>query len=220
MSHDITWLTSFSQPYYDSVAQYNLPGWSLLDGPKVIMAENMPGFAYPGIDVIDAAPAYPGKDDPHWQISGKKHKFWKKGKCFLWAIRNFKTRYVIWLDSDVRVNAKPDLSRFMPEEGQVASIICGDLKQAESGFVIIDTQHPLFESWTKVYEEAWYNGVVDTLHKPWDNDVLWYAVKNLPHRNLSKSVRRSPQGFEDTDLLDYFYHYSGKAQKHLIREQA
>jgi hypothetical protein len=25
------------------------------------------------------------------------------------------------------------------------------------------------------------------------------------------------QGFEDTDLLDYMYHYSGKRQKDLIR---
>lgn len=219
MNYDITWITSFNQIYYDNVAQYNLPGWALLDGPKIAIVENMPGFKYDGIQVIDAAPAYPGKDDPHWSISGKKHKFWKKGKCFLWAIRNLESRYIIWLDSDVKVNSTPDLSRFMPAEGQVASIICGDLKQAESGFVIIDTQHLLFDSWTEVYEQAWYNGIVDTLHKPWDNDVLWYAVKNLPHRNLSKSVRKHPQGFEDTDLLDYMYHYSGKAQKHLIRPQ-
>lgn len=217
MTYDITWVTSFSQSYFDSVAKYNLPGWELLDGPKVVMAENMPGFTYPGVEVVDAAPAYPDPNDPHFAIGGgKKGKFWRKGKCFLWAIRNLKTRYVIWLDSDVKVNSKPDLSRFMPEEGQVATIICGNLKQAESGFVIIDTHHPLFESWTKVYEEAWYNGIVDTLHRPWDNDVLWYAVKELPHRNLSKSVKKSPQGFEDTDLLDYFYHYSGKRQKDLI----
>lgn len=217
MTYDITWVTSFSQPYFDSVAKYNLPGWELLDGPKIVMAENMPGFTYPGVDVVDAAPAYPDLNDPHFAIGGsKKGKFWRKGKCFLWAIRNLKTRYVIWLDSDVKVNSKPDLSRFMPEEGQVATIICGNLKQAESGFVIIDTHHPLFESWTKSYEEAWYNGIVDTLHRPWDNDVLWYVVKELPHKNLSKSVKKSPQGFEDTDLLDYFYHYSGKRQKDLI----
>jgi len=29
-------------------------------------------------------------------------------------------------------------------------------------------------------------------------------------------VRKSPQGFEDTDLLDYMFHYSGKRQKDLI----
>jgi len=214
---DYTWVTSFSQTYYNTVAQYNLPTWSLLEGRKVAMVDDMQGWQYPGIEVMDAAPAYPGRDDPHWAMGGtKKGKFWKKGRCFLWAIRNFSTRYVIWLDSDVRVNSAPDLSRFAPAPGDVVTLICGNLKQAESGFVIVDRAHELFDTWTNVYEQAWYNGVVDTLHRPWDNDVLWYAVKDLPHRNLSKSVRKSPQGFEDTDLLDYMFHYSGKRQKDLI----
>ena len=214
---DCVWVTSFGRGYYEAVARYNLPGWSLLEGRKVAMVDDWPDFAWPGIETQDSAAAYPGRDDPHWALGGtKKGKFWKKGRCFLWALRNFNTRYVIWLDSDVRVNSTPDLSRFAPREGEVASIICGNLKQAESGFVIVDRHHALFDSWTQVYEQAWYNGIVDTLHRPWDNDVLWYAVKDLPHRNLSKSVRRSPQGFEDTDLLDYMFHYSGKRQKDLI----
>ena len=214
---DYLWVTSFGAGYFDAVARYNLPGWNMLPGRKIAMVDDMPEFSWPGIEVMDAAPAYPGQDDPHWALGGtKKGKFWKKGRCFLWALRNFTTRYVIWLDSDVRINSTPDLQRFAPSEDQVASIICGNLKQAESGFVIVDRHHPLFASWTQVYEQAWYNGVVDTLHRPWDNDVLWYAVKDLPHRNLSKSVRKSPQGFEDTDLLDYMFHYSGKRQKDLI----
>ena len=74
------------------------------------------------------------------------------------------------------------------------------------------------KGWLQKYEDAWYNGVIDTLHRPWDNDVLWYAVKDLPHRNLSKSVLKAPQGFEDTDLLDSFFHYSGKGRKHMVRQ--
>ena len=220
MNNDITWITSFNQQYYDNVAKYNLPGWSMLEGCKVVMVDDMPNFKYQDIDVIDAAPAYPSKSDPYWAIGGtKKGKFWKKGKCFLWAIRNSKTRWVIWLDSDVRINATPDLSRFWPKEGDVVSLICGNLKQAESGFVIVDTHHLMFKQWTDKYEQCWYNGIIDTLHKPWDNDVLWYVCKNLPHRNLSKSVKNSPQGFEDTDLLDYFYHFSGNRRKHLVSGQ-
>lgn len=218
---EITWVTSFGPLYYESVARYNLATWQHLEGHKVAMVDDMPGFVYSGIEIIDAAPAYPGREDPHWAIGGtKKGKFWKKGRCFLWALRNFQTRYVIWLDSDVKVHARPELARFEPNEHQVASIICGNLKQAESGFVIVDRLHHLFDSWTQIYEQAWYNGIVDTLHRPWDNDVLWYAVKNLPHRNLSKSVKKSPQGFEDTDLLDYMYHYSGKRQKDLVRSKS
>lgn len=217
---DHVWITSFNSTYHESVAQYNLPTWKHLQGDKIAIVDNMPDLKLDGIQVMDSKPCYPGSDDPHWQISGKKHKFWKKGRCFLWAIRNLPYRYVVWLDSDVRVNSSPDLSRFMPTQDQVVTLICGNLKQAESGFVIVDTEHPLFDSWTEKYEQAWYNGIVDTLHRPWDNDVLWYAVKDLPHRNLSKSVQKSPQGFEDTDLLDYMYHYSGKRQKDLIRVAA
>jgi hypothetical protein len=83
--------------------------------------------------------------------------------------------------------------------------------------VIIDRHHSNFESWLKAYEEGWYNGLIWTLHMPWDNDVLWATIKNLPHKNLSKSVKKSPQGFEDTDLLDYMFHYSGKSRKEQIK---
>jgi hypothetical protein len=213
---NITWVTSFNKIYYENVAKYNLPGWKLLSGRKIALVDDMSDFKYQDIKIIDSSPAYP-KKDIYWNITGKKHKFWKKGKCFIWALKNVDTRYLIWLDSDVKVNKTPDLSRFWPKDGDVASIICGNLKQAESGFVIIDREHSLFKNWLTVYEEAWYNGIIDTLHRPWDNDVLWYAIKDLPHRNLSKSVQKSPQGFEDTDLLDYMYHYSGKRQKELVR---
>lgn len=217
MNYDVTWVTSFSKLYYDSVAKYNLDGWSLLEGKKIALVDDMPDLRIKGIEVINANSAYPANDE-YWSIKGKKHKFWRKGKCFIWALKNLSSRYVIWLDSDVKIFSAPDLSRFMPTEDQVGTLICGNLKQAESGFVIIDRHHPLFESWLKVYEEGWYNGIIDTLHRPWDNDMLWYAVKNLPHRNLSKSVKSSPQGFEDTDLLDYMFHFSGKSRKALVRE--
>jgi hypothetical protein len=214
--NNITWVTSVGPKYFEEVAKHNWPTWNqFLLGKKIIMADHMPGFKYEGFDIIDSIPAYP-EVDVHYSIKGKKHKFWRKGKCFIWAIKNCTSRYLIWLDSDVRVHATPDLTRFMPEEGQTASIICGNLLQAESGFVVVDCKHPLLESWLKVYEEAWYNGIIDTLHKPWDNDVLWYALKELPHKNLSKTIKSRPEGFEDTDLLDYMFHYSGKEGKNLI----
>ena len=62
---DITWVTSFGLSYYESVAKYNLPGWAMLEGFKIAMVDDMPNFKYEGIEVIDAAPAYPPKTDPH-----------------------------------------------------------------------------------------------------------------------------------------------------------
>jgi hypothetical protein len=218
---NITWVTSFGKVYWDEVAQYTLPTWKHLKGRKLAIVDNNIQLEnFPDIEVWHSDPAYP-KNDKYLDkklVGGKISKFWKKGKCFIYALRNVSSRYVIWLDSDVKVFSEPNLSRFMPTEEQVGTIICGNLKQAESGFVIVDREHPLFESWLKVYEEGWYNGIIETLHRPWDNDMLWYAVKDLPHKNLSKSVQRSPQGFEDTDLLDYFFHYSGKGRKHLVKD--
>lgn len=216
--NDFTWVTSFGPLYYENVAKYNIPGWSHLKGRKIALVDGNMNINLGDIEIIDSTPAYP-KKDMYWAIGGKKHKFWIKGKCFIWALQNSNTRYVIWLDSDVKILNEPNLEKYMPRDGEVASIICGNLRQAESGFVLVDTHHELFDSWLKKYEEAWYNGIIDTLHRPWDNDVLWYAVKDLPHRNLSKSVKKAPQGFEDTDLLDSFFHYSGKGRKHMVKEQ-
>ncbi len=217
---EITWVTSFGKIYWEGVAQYNLPTWKYLKGRKIaIVDNNMRLDDFPDIEVWDSEPAYP-KNDKYLdkkEVGGKISKFWKKGKCFVHALRKVESRYVIWLDSDVKVFSEPDLSRFMPEEGQLGSIICGNLIQAESGFVIIDRHHKDFESWLKSYEDGWYNGLIWTLHRPWDNDVLWATIKNLPHKNLSKSVKKSPQGFEDTDLLDYMFHYSGKARKEQVK---
>ena len=41
---DITWITSFGPSYYENVAKYNLPGWTMLEGHKIAMVDDMPGF--------------------------------------------------------------------------------------------------------------------------------------------------------------------------------
>jgi hypothetical protein len=211
-----TVVTSFSEPYYRSVSRYGLSTWTKLNEYKLAVSDSGFDPNLPGLSIIDGKNVYDPKDQ-YWEIGGKKHKFWKKGMSFAFLATTISTDYMLWLDGDVVINKPFDLNLFRPLETELATLICSDNEHAETGFVFINRKHPDFTKWIDEYRSAWYNDIIDTVRHPWDGYVFYETIKKYSHRNLSSFKIRKPQGFEETPLLDYMFHFSGK-RKNLIRE--
>ena len=214
---NITIVTSFSERYYESVGQYTLPTWSNLSGRKIVLSDDYfvpSGFA--DIEFVPSDIAYL-PNDPYLDSRGKKLKFWRKGMCVAWAAKNVQTDYMLWLDSDVKVYADLPYESLLPDEHTLATLICADNLHAETGFLLVNRKHPEFEQWIRSYRNAWYDGTIETLYAPWDGFVCWETIKNRPHVNLARKTDRGAQGFEDTPLTEYMFHFSGKGRKHLVR---
>lgn len=214
---DITFVTSFSEAYYEQTARYSLETWNFLNGRKIVIADDGFNPILDGIEVVDSRKIY-DPNDIYWQHRGKKHKFWRKGMCFAWAAKNVTSKYLVWLDSDVKIFKPVDFEKFKPAEDILATMISADLSHAETGFVFLNREHTDFPKWINEYQDGWYNGLIEKVPRPWDGHIFYETIKKYPHINLAKNTERDPQGFEDTDLLEYMFHYSGKNRKHLIKE--
>lgn len=214
---NLTIVTSFSERYYNAVGQYTLPTWSHLNAKKIVLCDrDFVPEGYSDIEFISSSVAYL-PNDPYLNSKGKKLKFWRKGMCVAWAAKNVTTDYMLWLDSDVKVFADLPYDQLLPDENTLSTLICADNLHAETGFVLINRTHPEFEKWVKEYRNAWYDGTIETLYAPWDGFVYWETMKNRPHVNLARKTNRSAQGFEDTMLTEFMFHYSGAGRKHLVK---
>lgn len=214
---NITYATSFSERYYNSTAQYSLPSWKHFNGQKIAMIDGQFSPQLDGITVVSSDLAFDPADQ-YFQTTGKKLKFWRKGMCFAWLLQTIDSDYTVWIDSDVKAHKDFDFEKFKPDSNTLATMISANRSHAETGFVIINRRHPQFEQWLSEYKNGWYNGLIDTVPAPWDGYIFWATIKDYPHVNLAKDTMKGPQGFEDTELLEYMFHYSGKGRKHLIKD--
>ena len=211
-----TYITSFSKNYYNKIARHTLHTWELIKGHKLFIVDDYPAFRYKGAKIINGDAVYP-RDKYYRMTVGKCQKFWRKGRAFMYAVETAQTRYVVWIDSDVKIFKPIDIEKLLPTDGELATVLVNDSKQIESGFVIIDTQHPDIKKFVFEYKDSWYNGTLKKLYKPWDGDVLLHVLKKYKFKNLRTVFIKKPQGFEKTILEEYMHHYSGKSQKELVR---
>lgn len=217
MQHYNTFVTGFSKKYYDAIGIHTLKTWKLLEGNKLWIVDNFPNFSTSqSVKIVEGDTFYP-KDKYYLSNDGKVKKFWKKGKSFLYALKNCNTKYVTWIDSDVQIKKKFNLEDFVPDNEQIASVLINEKEfQIESGFVVVNTEHKDFDKFCSLYESAWYDGTLQKLYRPWDGDVLMYVLKQIPYRDLRNNSVKKPQGFDHSLLEDYMHHYSGKRQKKLV----
>lgn len=106
----ITFVTSFSERYYNSVAQYSLPSWKFLQGKKIALIDDKFSPILEDIKIVSGDMVFE-PNDSYFQTTGKKLKFWRKGMCFAWAAKHVDTDYMIWLDSDVKIFKEPNFEK-------------------------------------------------------------------------------------------------------------
>jgi hypothetical protein len=224
----ILWATSFDAKYYEWIFFTIQSSWDLLEGNKIFYMDNeiqqLANDSRAVLSNIDFSKSPVG-------VSMKDKKFWRKSQSFISAIRLASKNqydYCIWLDADVMILKKPELSELLPGPDQIISVnhktvIPGGVADLglDTGFVAVNINHPQLHTWVDQYEEFWNLDEMETLTQKYDTYVLDRIINKHGYqwKNLWYGVHTHGKhycGFEDSDLEKYFFHHWGKARKNAL----
>lgn len=170
-----------------------------------------------------------------WEQFAKKttdnraHRFGKKGWASLHAWNNIEADYIIWLDADMLFSNFIDHSIIEKtiNEDQLIGLFDTDYQRtepvrkywsAESGYVIVNKNHRVFNSFIKKYEGYYRspempNGIVHW----WDNEILMLAAKEFSEfvHDLSqyRTTNKTQTPLNRSFLSDYMSHFKGQVKK-------
>jgi len=223
-----------NQEYYDVV------GKAMIDSFLQYTAYNCKLRVY-AENITSSIPIDNRIDYYDWNISCKKSwqqfknkctdnlsvKFAKKGFAFLHALETIKERYFVWIDADILFLKSID-KKFLISTIQDNLIGIFDHSylnlggySAESGYVIIDTQHKSFNKFVELYKkyytadskpaqiDRWYDGQICMLAASEFKKV--YNLSKLSYNNTSHTP------LNDSPLNEYIVHYKGKKRKRFIK---
>jgi len=222
MKYNILWSGLSDKTYYDVIAQYCLPSWNILPGDKVII-HDANSIKIKGISVT------------HWNIvpnndsnflknkpNKKPWSFWRKMQSQVWTARKYKENYdfVILLDTDIEVLDTFSPSTFEAElenfknSGYVWATGRSQSRLHDSGFIILNTNHELYDQLIADYEDIWESGKIRELRKPYDG----IAVESMFDQYPSYKIMNIDygKGFHVYDLG--FVHYGSKIPKAIRAE--
>jgi hypothetical protein len=153
----------------------------------------------------------------------KMAKFWLKSFVLLDALENTSEDILIWLDSDV-ITHKQITENFLYSLLSEDDLLCdipakGSLKdkESETGFCMINMNHPLLSEFKKSYEFYYIDKNIKNLPREIDSSVWWAArtaVEKLGAKmNGLDSTINTHVPFMGTILKDYMRHWVTKANK-------
>jgi hypothetical protein len=172
-------------------------------------------------------------------------RFAKKGFSFLHAMENKNTnKRLAWLDADLLFKKpinKELLDKILPNNKLIALFDCYyqlnrdytqeqyvDWKErktfgAESGFVVINTDHKLFETYVKNYRKLFTSDKDSSLVNWYDGEVVLSAAKEflVEVEDLSKhrTTNKTQTPLNHSYLADYMGHIKAKRKKHMTIDQ-
>lgn len=157
----------------------------------------------------------------------KSIKFAKKGFSFLHALKTVKEKYVVWIDADIQFLKDFNIKILKQTIGKNLiglfdhSYLNAGGYSAESGYVILNTQHPDYKQFVKLYEhyytveskpieiDSWYDGQVCMLAASQFKNV--YNLSNLSYNKDT----HTPLNY--CFLNEYIIHHKGRKTKRFIK---
>lgn len=220
MKYSIIWSGLSDKKYYDIIAKYCLPSWNKLPGEKKVISDIE--IALPSIDFLPWDPIPNTKSNFLKASPSKKTwNFWKKMQSQVWAIRTFKNNFdfIVLLDTDIEIlDFNLDLFEKELECFQESNLVWAtgesNRRGHDSGFIIINTRHPLVDELTNYYENIWENGTIFKLEKGYDG----HAVESMFEKYPSYKIKNRDYG---SGLHLYqlgMVHYGSKIPKQLRAE--
>lgn len=230
--HSVTVVTTLHKDGYDLYGQQHLETWVKFfpaDWKIVYYAEDHTPILNEKVQVENFKNKCPKWTDFYSYILeqtknvDEKKKNWYK-KALRWsfkmytvldALRNPQTRYVIWLDADVKANYTPDtnwLNSCLKNTCLAAQL--EHIKEGnhiETGIMIFDTQHPDIEKIKNWISLGYEDKNVLKERKAWDG--IWMAkllVSNtVSWNNLDMVIKQNTAQAFSNDKLKWLTHKVG-----------
>lgn len=219
MKYKVLWSGLADEKYYNVIAKYCLPSWTVLPGDKNIIHDGNSIH----IDSIRITP-WDEADNKKSKFllrnpSKKVWSFWRKMRSQVWAARKFKEQYdfVVLLDTDIEILNSFDKNKF---EEELDKFIDSDLVWAtgrsqsrlhDSGFIILNTSHKLYDNVISDYEDIWEGDdcKLSLLAKPYDG----HAVESMFEKHPSYKIMNTDYG-KGLHVYDLgMVHYGSKIPK-------
>lgn len=221
MKYKLIWSGLADENYYNVIAKYCLPSWKMLPGDKNIIHDSNSI----NIESLSITP---------WRIanninskfllrapSKKVWSFWRKMRSQIWAAKQFKKNYdfVILLDTDIEILTTFDIKLFEQElenfvnSGLVWATGRSQSRLHDSGFIILNTSHNLYDKLIADYENIWEGEdyKISLLDKPYDG----HAVESMFNEYPSYKIMNTDYG-KGLHVYDLgFVHYGSKLPKAL-----
>lgn len=157
----------------------------------------------------------------------KSIKFAKKGFAFLHALKTVTEKFIIWIDADLKFLKNIDESVIKKTIGTNLiglfdhSYLNAEDYSAESGYVILNTQHSDYNKFVQFYEQYYSTPEKPQQISKWyDGQVCMLAASHFKDvNNLSKlcddKTTHTPLNY--CPLNEYIIHYKGKKTKRFIK---
>jgi len=148
-------------------------------------------------------------DDFRFNVFRFAHKVYAISK----ALKNVKTKYLIWLDSDIKTHKKIPISflhslvddtRYLSYLGR-ENISIKHLNYSECGFLIFNTEHFIHSQFWKDMMEM-YDGGKLFQEKEWHDSYIFDVVRiNLENTANIKNINISNMGLVDIKSEDHVF---------------
>lgn len=182
----IIWSGLADAKYYEYIAKYCLPSWKKLPGEKYIISDtNLTKEKH--INVINWNNIVNNNARFLTLTARKKSQnFWRKMQSQVWAGRNLRNcDYVVLLDTDIEVldfNKKlfeQEIKKFK-ETGYVWATGRSQSRLHDSGFIVLDINHPKIDKLLDHYENIWESGDIFKLKKSYDGNAVESMFDEYP----------------------------------------
>ena len=191
MKHKIIYTGLADKIYYEVIAQYCLPSWEKLPGSKYIIHDS-DVINFPFLQTIQWNDIPNNNSKFIQRIKERPHKkpwsFWRKMQTQIWSAREFKSKcdFVWLLDTDIEILDNFDLVKVeqILDEFLVSNFVWATGRSHsrlhDSGMIILNTKHPLYEQLLLDYEDIWESGKISKLRKPYDGDAVESMFEQYP----------------------------------------
>lgn len=178
------------------------------------------------------------------KIKGPAITFAKKGFSFLDAMKKSSGSRLIWVDADLLFFKKIPIEKFDTLLPQNKLIACFDQHYtnhpnyteeeylnketrgygAESGFVILNTQHKNYNEYVNEYDSFYTSDTPHKLITHWfDSEVVMLAARNFLSdiEDLSKyrTTNKTQTPLNKSWMAEYFNHQKAKSKTNYSKEQ-
>lgn len=182
---NIAWSGLVDQKYWDYIAKCCIPSWTKLPGDKFLVTDNLNLPVSDEFKLVEYS-TIENRNSVFNASSKKVDNFWKKMQSQVWAVRNLTTyNWVVLFDTDIEVLSF-DLSQFesvlskVVETGSVWATGESQRKGHDSGFIVVNMQHPDVQSVFNQYEEIWESGKIFELEKAYDGNAVEHMLLTVP----------------------------------------